>query len=554
MRQMTFILILIVRIFLFDAYALENVKQDGTDTLLLDTILHKCAEYCEKLENSGFDLSCEENIIEKSDYTLNLDRFENDAPESWEMENHYSYTFRFKKTKAGYYEENRIQHKERIKEMVNGQKAAKIVRAETVKNAVLKTEFSISPNPLLLPLEFLTRERQKQYLYKIVDKTKHKGRPVVIIEIYPKNSTLTSDDRPRIWIGAKIFSIVKIEIPRGYISGLTICLKRANAYGAALTLKGVVEYDKSEHGLYLPVKSEIIEIYKGGEIVNSWFKNKNYRRSEIAIRYDHYRFADIDVSGTKPLNQDRLLKSILVKAAAYCDKLEKEALHYYCKEIIYETHLPFQDKPSNVLIKKVNKYVYDYQIVKIGDKIKERRILINDNGKKVFIENAPVKANYFYSYNSFFGPVGFASKKWQPYYRYKIVKRFKKKGEKVVVLHAAPKKSIRKKPNFGDFWIRERDGAVLRIEIAQESLAGYDNLLKIALKYMAKLQVRVVHEYKESRHGLLYPSQTEFTESYIGGLYLHKSIYKGKYVRNRTVFKFRDYKFFMVDTQTIEEN
>lgn len=248
-----------------------------------------------------------------------------------------------------------------------------------------------------------------------------------------------------------------------------------------------------------------------------------------------------------------ILDLLLEKAANYCDRLKKEVLHYICKEEIIENFYPFQANPYRVYKRKIKKFTYDYQIIKTGSRIKERRILVEEDGKKTYVENAPLKTTYFYSYRSFYGPIGLLGREWQQYYNYKIEKRFTEKGDNIFVLNAAPIKKKKNKPNHGKLWVRESDGAVLRIEISQESLPGLESLLRNARRMMAKLQITVNHEYKESFNGLFYPAKTEFIESYTGGAIIHKSYNNGRYICTRTLFLFKDYQFFSVATKTIEE-
>jgi hypothetical protein len=234
------------------------------------------------------------------------------------------------------------------------------------------------------------------------------------------------------------------------------------------------------------------------------------------------------------------LKEILKGCAEYCEKVEKSAFFFVCreniKEVIYQypggrgigvvaTRGTSSSKTGPVDSRVVrqyrtlsppsvikNDYIYDYQLIQRGQTIRENRTLLEENGKETNVKNASLKTKRFYSERSGLGPVGFLSRRWQDLYNYKIIKRQTSDGVRVVVIEAKPKEKIEGKPNFGKIWVDEEDFSVMKIEIEQESLAGFEELKKESEKSGLIPIITVTHDYDIKKNGLRFPSKTTFKE------------------------------------------
>ena len=75
------------------------------------------------------------------------------------------------------------------------------------------------------------------------------------------------------------------------------------------------------------------------------------------------------------------------------------------------------------------------------------------------------------------------------------------------MLEAKPKESLEDNLNYGKIWIDKTDFSILKIEIDQESLAGFNEELKRAIK---NKQIRPVlsttHQYFIEKNGIRFPS------------------------------------------------
>jgi hypothetical protein len=241
--------------------------------------------------------------------------------------------------------------------------------------------------------------------------------------------------------------------------------------------------------------------------------------------------------------EEKAIEEILGKCAEYCEKLKSSALHFVCEEKIKEEIVLKPRIESSRLraptVKERNEYVYDYQLIKKGKDIKENRTLIEENGEKRNIKDALLKTKRFYSLKSVFGPVGFLGKEFQGLYNYQLKKEGKVKGRKAYIIEVIPKKKIEDKPNYGKLWVDKENFSVLKTEISQESLAGYEDFEKKAKNLRIKPILKTTHYYEVEKKGIRFPSKTVFVESYISAAKRRE--------RSRTVIEYDNYRFFIVD-------
>jgi len=253
------------------------------------------------------------------------------------------------------------------------------------------------------------------------------------------------------------------------------------------------------------------------------------------------------------------LETILKKCAEYCERLANSALHFVCEETINEeiNHGHFGGdrvvtiSGGNIAMRsgaggrniERNEYVYDYQLIKKGNKIEETRTLLKENGKKKHEKNAPLKTKRFYSKRSVYGPIGLLGNEQQGKYDYKIIKEQTIKKRKTYVIEVTPKINIEGNPNFGKVWIDKEDFSVLKIEIKQESLAGFEKIDQESEKQKMTPRITTTHDYFIEKNGIRFPSKTVCEEIYVARM---------RRVRTRiseTRITYDNYKFFTVDTK-----
>jgi len=255
------------------------------------------------------------------------------------------------------------------------------------------------------------------------------------------------------------------------------------------------------------------------------------------------------------------MAAILENCAEYCRKLANSALYFICEEKIEENIYEFrgggvmvmgsgegggaatyETSPLMRRRAKKNSFVYDYQLTKKGEKIEETRTLIEENGKKKDLKDAPLKTQRFFSWKPVFGPVGFLGREWHEVYDYELLKQEKVEGRETYVIKVKPKVPIEGKPNYGKLWVDKKDFSVLKIEIEDESLAGFEKTMAAAKSRGLKPVLTTVHEYGILKNGLRFPSRTVFNEKYTGAR-------ASGYMQSKTVIAYENYRFFTVETK-----
>lgn len=248
------------------------------------------------------------------------------------------------------------------------------------------------------------------------------------------------------------------------------------------------------------------------------------------------------------------LETILKKCAEYCEKLANSALFFVCKEKITEKISSrgavimakgLRESISRVYTSTAKRvYVYDYQLYRKGNDIKEQRILIEENGKKKHEENAPLKTRIFKHENIVLGPIGLLSAHWQAYHDYKILKEEKFKGDKTVVIEAVLKPEHTFHHLSGKVWVRKSDFSILKIEWLQQSIRGYERVEETAEELRAKPHLTLIAEYGFEKNGIRFPSKYSLDEDYL---------LRGmrRFKQSKTDVVYDDYKFFIVETDHV---
>ncbi len=253
----------------------------------------------------------------------------------------------------------------------------------------------------------------------------------------------------------------------------------------------------------------------------------------------------------KTKGQDTL-DAILKKTGDYCEKVKGMALFYVCREKVENERHLFKKKNllkfSMSVLEKIKprrirekKYLYDYQLVKKGKELKEKRILLEEDGEEKYeedIEFRPVKYSGKYMV---YGPVGFLSKQWQQHFDYKIVGEDVIDDKKTIIIESTPKKEREENYNFGRVWVDEKDFSVLKIEYDPKSIKDYeDELLQLPIGDLSKKVIWSTH-FGVEKNGVRFPSRQLIQEFYVNS--------EGESLLiEKITFRYADYKFFIVET------
>jgi hypothetical protein len=266
------------------------------------------------------------------------------------------------------------------------------------------------------------------------------------------------------------------------------------------------------------------------------------------------RRAKVEIAADAPAaaldrESDRALATLLARAAAYAEKLKKAAFHFICRESVTENAFSPKSSKNPMPVTVRTYWIYDYQIIAREGKISENRILLEKNQQKLHQEKAQLET-MFQSYFSFYMPVTLVAREKQHLYQYRLLGQEKVNNKNV--LHVSALRRVPGSIPWGDVWIREEDGVVIKIQVDQTSIVRFQKLAQRAIDQGFLPEITTVHEYSLERNGICFPSRTTFSERYISyGESPGGGNSSGE--RSRTYFEYSGYQFFSVSTSVAEK-
>lgn len=278
------------------------------------------------------------------------------------------------------------------------------------------------------------------------------------------------------------------------------------------------------------------------------------------------------------------LERLLTGAAGYCEKLKKAAFHYICKEKIAETQEPFsrtrsansQDlsfsepreemlykrgrvldrtSPSRITKIRVEKRLFNYRLIKSGNRVKEERELDKDQEQEkklsekedVVGTTEAIKRIRFLSDKPIFGPVTILAADRQSRYHFRFLSHQELQGRPVAVIEALPKSESDAAYVYGKIWIDTENFSILKIKVNPNSIVGYSRLKKFAQQLNTKLFLDLETEFFKFRDDIRFPTSIRFIEMYKGGPLITSRRGTKGWRRTQTISNYTDYMFFNID-------
>jgi hypothetical protein len=173
--------------------------------------------------------------------------------------------------------------------------------------------------------------------------------------------------------------------------------------------------------------------------------------------------------------------------------------------------------------------------------MRENRTLLQEQGKKVELGEAPLKTHVFKYADVVMGPLDLLSRKHQTDFDYKISREEKFAGEPTVVVEAVPKPGVHPDYLFGTIWLRKSDAGILKVQWNPVSMENYAGVENIGRKLRMKPDILMTSEYAFEKSGICFPSRYNVKERYFG--------YRGRFERSETNVIYDQYRFFTVETE-----
>ncbi|MEN8223400.1 MAG: hypothetical protein ABFR36_09100 [Acidobacteriota bacterium] len=268
------------------------------------------------------------------------------------------------------------------------------------------------------------------------------------------------------------------------------------------------------------------------------------------------------------------LKKTLLGAADYCERLENAAFHFICKEDIEEklqfirrarsvkretynpqtgvmirTREPGSPNRKSRVQKFKQRFIYDYQLIIDKGKATEQRKIIKGKRKDKKGAAGSLRVESFLSKKIVLVPTSFLGIVNQGRYKFRFVKRDTIDKVKTDLIEVFPKKLDQTDSIYGKVWIDIEDNSILRIEVNPLSIGGLTSLMKLASDLGSILDVKCTINFGLKRNGIRFPTQVRIRELYHGGDFLKRVMRMPSWEKSRTTYRYRDYKFFEVDTE-----
>jgi len=249
--------------------------------------------------------------------------------------------------------------------------------------------------------------------------------------------------------------------------------------------------------------------------------------------------------------------SVILKATAeYSRKLENVIFDFTCLEEIKETIDPLLDglKPYEMATdwtrvfpgagqphKIRNTFSYDYQCIRQGEKIREKRILLEENGKKKNVPNAELQTASLVFGNALLAPISIFAERNQLDYDYSIAGTEKVNKVLAVVIEAKQKAgAVGARCSYSKAWLDPTTAEILKIEWRDTHVGNWELFVKRGEKFLRTPRLTMGSELKIEKNGMRFPNALSIEEAYVDEN-------SRAFVRSKVDVVYKDFKFFTVE-------
>jgi TonB family protein len=261
------------------------------------------------------------------------------------------------------------------------------------------------------------------------------------------------------------------------------------------------------------------------------------------------------------------ISRMLEGAALYCEKLETAALEFICEEKIDETHYNFATDPKWGGIAVASRetgqitrqaffpqwdphrtirsnYMCDYLFVRRDNRVDERRVVLEDNGKRMPDRSVLLEEKRFTALNPVMGAVELLGRGRQALFNYRIIGRAAHQERDVAILEVIPKSGNSRGIEYAKVWIDSENFQILRSEVQGVPIEGYDDVLRDSVEFRVRPYLLATHTYDFEKNGIRFPGQSIIRVEYPR---------RGEFTEDRTLklkidMKYGKYQFFTVET------
>lgn len=276
--------------------------------------------------------------------------------------------------------------------------------------------------------------------------------------------------------------------------------------------------------------------------------------------------------GSEPPSRE--LQKILDGCAEYCKRLAGAALDFICeettKEINYDIYVRSPPGSSGLSFKtqggsgnevitivsgkgalasdphrtKINRYVCDYQMVKKGNQIEERRVIIKENGRLAAEGKKMLDEKRFSILKPLFATTKVLDHSRQSLFNFRLLKDDKVQGKVTYVIEAIARPGGASGVQRARIWVDRTNFQILRSEIRGMPAEGYEFIFKDASQFKVNPRFTMTSTYKVEKNGLLFPDHVNVLVVYPWNFYI-----QSKKIKLESEIHYEKYKFFTVETE-----
>ena len=375
-------------------------------------------------------------------------------------------------------------------------------------------------NVFVNPMEYLRRISSGAVKYQVIGRERlgdFEAGVVDFTSVYvfgEKHQTLSG----KIWIHPETGAVWRLslnpetwaqfereDIPKEFAE-----VKALGHPAARRVITWTADFEVEAGEIRFPNHVEINEAYEDG-------LGESLKTHAWEIRYGEFRSAVGQYE--RPIDPGH---QVLKKAADYCERLKTIALQYICDEHITRTSYYYDVRRyvktsgiENVGLPRKRwtlkrtadmDIVYDYQLLKKGDRLEEKRKTLAYDGKAWTKKDEPMSILPYQAKYIVYGPIGFLSSSWQTGFEYYDEGREKASdGREMAVFMSQPNEFRDDNSVYGRVWVDPETGAVTRISWDPESIDFFrsDDVPEM-FKGLEKQLVWTAY-YEVEKNGIYFP-------------------------------------------------
>lgn len=364
----------------------------------------------------------------------------------------------------------------------------------------------------------------------------------------------------------KYMDVFHIYFGHGKDPDISVAMEKKLVLGKDVNLRFKVKKDKNTKTVLISEKDNVAFVEGFIDIEDKFMKD--------LVKLDKKFNIQSKKMSTSRINE---LDGVLSGTAEYSTRLENAVFHFICNEEIHEVvrvlprmisrmQLPKKTRqnwsPGSVVrwevpgeisgsrTKKVTKnYKYDYQLIRNEGETKEQRRNIKKGEVSENEIRSGLKTESFISKKMALIPLAIFDILNQIKFKFRLIKYEKVKGVKTAVLEVFPKDLNAIDSIYGKVWIDINDHSIMRIVVNPVSIGGFKDMLKRSKFFGSILDVKCRIDFGIKRDGLRFPTSVKISERYHGGSFLKRFLGVVSWERSSVSYKYKDYRFFNVETE-----